>query len=295
MSERMFPATTSEPIRNGSTARPQSLPDREFKRLAEFIYSECGIKLPPAKKTMLEARLHKRLRVLGMDSYSAYCDYLFTQSGMDNELICLIDTVTTNTTEFFREPKHFDILVQKVLPDYLRRHSISEPLRLWSAGCSSGEEPYTLAMVLSEYARQNQGFRFSILATDISTQVLERAMRATYPEEKLSNVSMEYKKRYMLRGKNRCTGLIRFNQEVRSHISFQRLNFMEEFSFDKPKHIIFCRNVIIYFDRKTQENLLSRFCNSLEPGGNLFIGHSESITGMDLPLTPVAPTVYRKI
>jgi len=295
MSERMFSATTPEPIRNGSTARPQSLPDREFKRLAEFIYSECGIKLPPAKKTMLEARLHKRLRVLGMDSYSAYCDYLFTQSGMDNELICLIDTVTTNTTEFFREPKHFDILVQKVLPDYLRRHSISEPLRLWSAGCSSGEEPYTLAMVLSEYARQNQGFRFSILATDISTQVLERAMRATYPDEKLSNVSMEYKKRYMLRGKNRCTGLIRFNQEVRSHITFQRLNFMEEFSFDKPRHIIFCRNVIIYFDRKTQENLLSRFCNSLEPGGNLFIGHSESITGMDLPLTPVAPTVYRKI
>ncbi|MFP5223388.1 MAG: CheR family methyltransferase [Acidobacteriota bacterium] len=291
----MSSANTSSSTGNGSAVRTQSLPDREFKRLAEFIYAECGIKLPPAKKTMLEARLHKRLRVLGMDSYSTYCDYLFTQSGMDNELVCLIDTVTTNTTEFFREPKHFDILTQKVLPDYLKRHSISEPLRLWSAGCSSGEEPYTLAMVLSEFALQNQGFRFSILATDISTQVLERAMRATYPEERLQGVSMEYKKRYMLRGKNKCKGLIRFNKELRSTISFRRLNFMEEFTFDKPKHIIFCRNVIIYFDRKTQENLLSRFCNNLELGGNLFIGHSESITGMDLPLTPVAPTVYRKI
>ncbi len=274
--------------------RPQSLPDRDFNRLAEFIYTECGIKLPPAKKTMLEARLHKRLRVLGLDNYTAYCDYLFTPKGMEMELISLIDTVTTNTTEFFREPKHFDILTQKVLPDYLNRHSISEPLRLWSAGCSTGEEPYTLSMVLSEYAHATPGFRFGILATDISTQVLERAMRATYTEDRVKGISMEYKRRYMLRGKNKCVGLIRFAKELRDHVRFQRLNFMEEFSFDKPMHIIFCRNVIIYFDRKTQENLLSRFCGCLERGGYLFIGHSESITGMDLPLTPIAPTVYRR-
>jgi chemotaxis protein methyltransferase CheR len=273
---------------------PQALPERDFKRLADFIYSECGIKLPSAKKTMLEARLHKRLRVLGMDSYSRYCEYLFTPKGMEAELICLIDTVTTNTTEFFREPKHFEILTGMVLPEFLKRRGISTPLRLWSAGCSSGEEPYTLAMVLSEYGQQVAGFRFGILATDISTQVLARAMKGIYTDDRLRSTPYEYKKRYMLRGKNACSGLIRFSAEIRNKIQFQRLNFMEEFSFEKPMHVVFCRNVIIYFDRKTQENLLGRFCQCLEPGGHLFIGHSESITGMDLPLTPIAPTVYRR-
>jgi len=277
-----------------SPSRTQPLPDREFRRLAEFIYAECGIKLPPTKKTMLEARLHKRLRTLNMESYSTYCDYLFSPKGQEAELISLIDTVTTNTTEFFREPKHFEILTQKVIPNFIERFGINTTLRLWSAGCSSGEEPYTLAVVLSEAMRLTPGFRFGILATDISTQVLKRAMNATYPIEKVQCVPMEQKKRYMLRGKNHCQGLVRFSPEIRSYIEFQRLNFMEEFSFDKLKHVIFCRNVIIYFDRKTQENLLGRFCNCLEPGGHLFIGHSESITGMDLPLTPVAPTVYRR-
>jgi len=279
---------------NNTCRHPQALPERDFKRLADFIYSECGIKLPSAKKTMLEARLHKRLRVLGMDSYARYCEYLFTPKGMEAELICLIDTVTTNTTEFFREPKHFDILTGVVLPEFLKKRGISTQLRLWSAGCSTGEEPYTLAMVLSEYGQQVAGFRFGILATDISTQVLDRAMKGIYTDEKLRNTPYEYKKRYMLRGKNNCSGLIRFSTEIRNKIQFQRLNFMEEFSFEKPMHVVFCRNVIIYFDRKTQENLLGRFCQCLEPGGHLFIGHSESITGMDLPLTPIAPTVYRR-
>jgi len=276
------------------STRPLSLPERDFKRLADFIYTECGIKLPPAKKTMLEARLHKRLRVLEMTSYSDYCDFLFSPRGLESELVSLIDTVTTNTTEFFREPKHFDVLNTMVLPDFLSRHGVGMPLRLWSAGCSTGEEPYTLAMVLAEYARQTNGFQFGILATDISTQVLKRAMNATYALERADSIPLEYKKRYMLKGKNRFQGLARFSRALREHIRFDRLNFMEEFSFDKPMHIIFCRNVIIYFDRKTQEGLLGRFCNCLERGGFLFIGHSESITGMDLPLTPVAPTVYRR-
>jgi chemotaxis protein methyltransferase CheR len=282
-------------VAGGTKPGSQTMSEREFRRLAEFIYSECGIKMPPAKKTMLEARLQKRLRALGMDSYSSYCDYLFTPKGMELELISLIDTVTTNTTEFFREPKHFEVLVNKVLPDFLASHSFAHALRLWSAGCSTGEEPYTLAMVLSEFARKTHGFRFEILATDISTQVLERARRGIYPEDRVRDVSMEFKKRYMLRGKNRSQGFIRFNPETRELLRFKRLNFMEDFSFDKPKHIIFCRNVVIYFDRITQENLLGRFCNCLEPGGHLFMGHSESITGMDLPLTPIAPTVYKRI
>ncbi|MFP5240087.1 MAG: CheR family methyltransferase, partial [Acidobacteriota bacterium] len=234
------------------------------------------------------------LRALELDSYSSYCDYLFSPRGTELELVNLIDTVTTNTTEFFREPKHFDVLTGKVLPGHLRKQGVTETFRLWSAGCSTGEEPHTLAMVLSEFTRLNQGFRFSLLATDISTQVLKRAMRGVYPEDRTHAIPLEYKKRYMLRGKNRSAGLVRFNEEIRRHIAFQRLNFMEEFAFKKPMHVIFCRNVIIYFDRPTQHGLLSRFCTCLASGGHLFIGHSESITGMDLPLEPVAPTVYRK-
>ena len=176
-----------------------------------------------------------------------------------------------------------------------QRAAGKKKLRIWSAGCSTGEEPYTLAMVLSEYQERTAGFRFSILATDISTQVIGRAMKAIYPEERVKTMNIERKKKYLLRSKNREAGLVRIVPELRRLVRYERLNFMEEFSFEKPMHIIFCRNVIIYFDRKTQENLLHRFCYNLMPGGHLFIGHSESTTGMDLPLEPVAPTVYRRI
>ena len=280
--------------RPAGNGRQAQMLDKDFKRFSEFIYSECGIKLPPTKRTLLEARLQKRLRVLGMDSFNDYSEYLFSPKGMELELINLIDVVTTNTTEFFREPKHFDILTTAVLSHFLAKRQGGEPLRLWSAGCSTGEEPYTLAMVLSEYARLNMGFRFSILATDISTQVLGRAFKGIYPEDRVRTMGMDMKKKYLLRSKDRKAGLVRIMPELRELVRFERLNFMEEFSFDKPMHIIFCRNVIIYFDRKTQENLLSRFCDCLAKDGHLFIGHSESITGMNLPVTQVAPTVYRR-
>ncbi|GAB6035641.1 protein-glutamate O-methyltransferase [Fundidesulfovibrio butyratiphilus] len=269
--------------------------DRDFKRMCEFIYAECGIKLTTAKKSMLEARLQKRLRVLDLETYTQYCDLLFSPKGRELELVNLIDAVTTNTTEFFREPKHFELLQQEVLPGFMQQHGFRERLRLWSAGCSTGEEPYTLSMVLSDFRERTQGFRFSILATDISTQVIGRAMKAIYPEERVKTMSMERKKKYLLRSKSREAGLVRIVPELRNMVRFERLNFMEDFTFEKPMHIIFCRNVIIYFDRKTQENLLSRFCDNLIPGGHLFIGHSESTTGMNLPLEAVAPTVYRKI
>ncbi|NMC50027.1 MAG: methyltransferase domain-containing protein, partial [Desulfovibrio sp.] len=203
--------------------------------------------------------------------------------------------ITTNTTEFFREPKHFDILRDRVLPGWIKVHAHEPKLRLWSAGCSSGEEPYTLAMVLSEFAENHPGFRFSILATDISIQVLEKARRAIYPEERVYQMSMELKRKYLLRSKDRQKKLVRIVAGLRNVVTFSRLNFMEEFRFDNPMDIIFCRNVMIYFDRATQERLLNKFCRHLRPDGHLFIGHSESLTGMELPLRQVAPTVYRRV
>jgi chemotaxis protein methyltransferase CheR len=271
-----------------------AMTEKEFKRLSEFVHTECGIKLPPSKKVMVEARLQKRLRTLGMAGYHEYYEYLFSPSGLGEELVHLIDVITTNTTEFFREPRHFDVLGQDVLPGW-RTENAGRTFRLWSAGCSTGEEPYTLAIVLSEFATTAPGFRFSIMATDISTRVLAMAQNGVYPEDRVGKLSMELKRRYLLRSKDKAKKLVRLAPEVRRLVDFRRLNFMEPFSFPEPMDTIFCRNVMIYFDRTTQEALLRKFCSQLRAGGVLFIGHSESLTGMDLPLRQHAPTVYRKI
>ncbi len=278
-----------------SSVSVQRMTDKQFSQFSQFITSELGIKLPPSKKNMLEARLQKRLRFLELASYGEYCDYVFSQDGMKNELPHLYNVVTTNTTHFFREPRHFDILSQNVLPDLYSRYGRGKRLEVWSAGCSTGEEPYTLAMVLGEFAARSPGFNFSIMASDISTEVLQHAARAIYTFDKIEPVPQVMKKKYLLKSKDRKKNLVRIVPELRSKINFRRLNFMREFDFRHDIDIIFCRNVVIYFDRPTQEVLFKRFCSKLVSGGYLFIGHSESITGLDLPLRQIAPTVYVRI
>jgi chemotaxis protein methyltransferase CheR len=271
--------------------------DRDFARLSSFIHSEYGIKLPEGKRVLLESRLRRRLRVLGMNSYSEYCDYLFSPEGTQNEIIHMIDVVTTNKTDFFREPKHFDFLVQTALPELIKVYEANSRRKytIWSAGCSTGEEPHTLAMVLSEFAERQHGFNFSILATDISTRVLEHARRGIYKEEVVQPVPVAMKMKYLLKGKDKNNGLVRVGPQLRSLINFRRLNFMDsDFGIKEPVDIIFCRNVIIYFDRPTQEKLLNRFARQLIPGGYLFMGHSETLSGMSVPLQPAGQMVYRK-
>ena len=287
-------ATKSGRALNGGFPAPSRMTDKEFSRFSEFIYKEVGIKLPPAKKTMIEARLQKRLRLLKIPDHQQYLAYLFSDQGMIEELRNLIDVVTTNTTDFFREPKHFEILADRVVPKWFAENGPSRPLDIWSAGCSTGMEPYTLTMVLTDHAEHTPGFRFSILATDISTQALQTASRAVYDEDRVAPVPMSFKKKYLLRSKSKEKRLVRIVPELRRAVNFRRLNFMEELDIKNPLDIIFCRNVIIYFDRETQEKLFGKFCRVLRPGGYIFIGHSESLSGMDLPLEQVAPTVYRK-
>lgn len=295
MAERTKVKNQPAQVHGNDSPNLMRMNDRVFERFSEFIKAELGIKMPSSKKTLLEARLQKRLRELCMTSHEEYCEYLFSTRGMEEELVKLVDVVTTNTTDFFREPKHFEMLTQKVLPELYGRGGPGKKFNIWSAGCSSGEEPYTLSIVLSEFARLNSGFQFNIMATDISTQVLRMAVRAIYPESKISPITPELRKRYLLRSKDPSNRVVRIGPEARSHVRFRRLNFMEEFSFDGLLDIIFCRNVVIYFDRQTQEMLFTRFCQKLAVGGYLFIGHSESLSGMTLPLEPVAPTVYRRI
>ena len=272
---------------NGSPGSIVMLSNPDFHRLKDFIYDHCGIKITDAKKAMLEARLQKRLRGLGFNSFSQYCGYLFSSDGMEEELNHMIDRVTTNKTDFFREPVHFDYLTRKVLPEISR---LKRTIMVWSAGCSSGEEPYTLAMVLEEF-----GCNFIILATDISTNVLEQAKLAVYDEERIAPIPPELRKKYLLTSKDRTKRLCRITPGLRERMKFRRLNFMDDdFGFREPMDIIFCRNVIIYFDKPTQEGLLNKFCNYLSPRGYIFMGHSETLHGMDVPLIQVAPTIYRR-
>lgn len=275
---------------------PAVLKDREFKRFSAFIYDEVGIKMPPAKKTMLEARLQKRLKALGIGTFEEYADYVFSAAGKGDELVHLIDVVTTNKTDFFREPAHFEYLVKCAVPSLMDGNDAGfrAPLRIWSAGCSTGEEPYTLAMVMTEFAAANPGFRTSILASDISTVVLSKARNAIYTEDRVDTIPLHLKKKYLLKSRDKSRGLVRIVPELRSLVQFQRLNFMEEFGMREQMDVIFCRNVIIYFDKPTQERLLNRFHQQLRRGGFLFLGHSETLNGLNVPLSPVASTVYRK-
>ncbi len=277
-----------------STGSTADLSARDFQRLRSFIYEECGINLTEAKKSTLQSRLTKRMRSLGLVSLSAYCDYVLSPEGKREELVAMIDAVTTNKTAFFREQNHFDYLTRHALPSLLggRRRNLT----VWSAGCSTGEEPYTLAMVLNEYRERVPFFSCRIVATDISTNALRIAAKAVYDEERIDPVPSSLKRKYFLKSKDPEKRLVRVVPELRDMVTFRRLNFMDgEFGLQEPVDIIFCRNVIIYFDRKTQETLLRHFARSLSLGGFLFVGHSETLFGMDVPLAQVAPTIHRRV
>jgi chemotaxis protein methyltransferase CheR len=274
------------------SAVEEGLSTRDFTRLRELIYTETGICLSPEKKTMVEVRLKRRVRTLNMATYREYCDFVFGRRGMQEELIFLINVITTNKTDFFREPQHFEFLARTALPEL----AVSgRAFVIWSAGCSSGEEPYTLAMVLSEYADVHPGFRFRILASDISTSVLEKAEAGIYSSECIAPIPLALKRKYILRSRDPQSGRVRVASELRRMIEFRRLNFMDsDYCLPERVDAIFCRNVLIYFDRGTQESILRKLLRNLTPNGYLFVGHSETLHDMDLPVVPVAPALYRK-
>jgi chemotaxis protein methyltransferase CheR len=273
----------------------ESLSAPDFDRLSSLIYAESGIHLNQDKKTMLEIRLKRRLRSLHLSSCAEYCNYVFATRTKDQELIHLIDAVTTNKTDFFREPEHFEYLASKGLPSLDAQDGAEGTHLVWSAGCSTGEEPYSLAMVLSEYAQRRPGFRFRVLATDISTAVLAKASLGIFKSEVIAPVPGNLRKKYLMRNRDPASDLVRVVPELRSKIEFRRLNFMDaDLGLTESPEIIFCRNVIIYFDRPTQIRILEKLVRQLAPGGYFFAGHSESLQNMGLPLVSAGPAVYRK-
>jgi chemotaxis protein methyltransferase CheR len=273
------------------------LSPKRFAEFSAFITDTLGIQMPASKRIMLQSRLQKRLRQLNLSSFDDYYDYVFHGQDRENELRHLLDIVTTNKTDFFREPHHYEVLVQTVLPELQKCSGagLRRPLCAWSAGCSTGAEPYTLAMVLSDFSAQVNDFSFKILATDISTRVLATARTAIYEERDAAPIPLACKKKYLLRSKDRSRPRIRVAAELRRLVEFRRLNLMDaDYGMREAMDLILCRNVMIYFNRDTQQAVLARLCRCLKPSGYLFIGHSETLNGFHLPLYPIATCVYQK-
>ncbi len=271
-----------------------------FRELGNFIHAQIGIKMPDAKRSMVESRLHKRLITLNMKSYKEYCKYLFSQQGIEKELPEFINQITTNKTDFFREPDHFTFLMEYALPDIVKRlkPGIANKISLWCAACSRGHEPYTVAMILHEFAKKNPSLslNFSILATDISTNVLDVAKKAVYSHDEIEPVPMELRKRYILRSKDRKRDIVRIAPQLRRLVQFRWINLVKEnLEIGEPMDIIFCRNVMIYFDKPTQERLIDNMCKKLKSKGYLFVGHSEVLNCQNIPLVPMGHAVYHKI
>lgn len=275
-----------------------AISDRDFFRFRDLIYDECGINLAPAKKIMLSLRLRKRLRVLDMVSFGQYYDYLSSTEGRSEELVHMLDVVSTNKTDFFREARHFEYLEKVALPGLVQcgYWNPGRRLNVWSAGCSSGEEPYTIAMVLADAATGRSAGDFSVFASDISTRMLEIARKGIYPESAIEPVPPVFKYKYLMRGKGSKKGFLRVVPELRDRLQFQRINLNNgmDFGIRSRMDMIFCRNVIIYFDRETQKKLFEKFYAQLVPGGYLFIGHSESLHGINDRFKPVATATYQK-
>ncbi len=267
--------------------------EAQYQKLAQLVYRLAGIHLGESKKELLRARLAKRLRHLGCRDVKDYILRLESDSS-GQELVSFLDVITTNKTDFFREPQHFEFLAREILPKLDKLCGPGTPLRIWSAACSTGEEPYTLAMVLKENGSLWERRGVFLLASDLSTKVLEQAKRGVYANERVADLPRQILTRYFQRGTNAWEGHVRIRPDLRQMAQFKRINLMDDFESEKSFHLIFCRNVMIYFDKPTQERLVEKFFHCLVPGGYLFVGHSESLTGIRHRLGFVRPAVYRR-
>lgn len=264
------------------------LTEKQFKKISQIIYQLCGINLKEGKQALVRSRLMKRLRALKMGSFNEYIKFIESEHG-SQEIGFMVDVMTTNKTSFFREPAHFRYLEDSILPNLKKKR-----IRFWTAACSSGEEPFSLAIVLRETIKDIEYRDVRILATDISKRMLEKARDAIYEEEKVSSISPPLLKKYFIKVKKESPKAYQVTDPARSLVHLAWLNLMEKWPMKGPFDLIFCRNVMIYFDRKTQQNLINRFWDYLEPGGYLFVGHSEGLSSISHKFEYVKPAIYRK-
>ncbi|MCF7802824.1 MAG: protein-glutamate O-methyltransferase [Candidatus Marinimicrobia bacterium] len=272
-----------------------TLSDKEFQKIRDLVYEKAGINLHEGKKTLVQARLGKIIRrdkLAGFNEY--YRRIIHDRTG--NKLVELLDTISTNHTYFFREEDHLQWLNRTILPEITELDKIREEkeMRVWSAGCSTGEEPYTLALHILDNCQFPEKYRLKILATDLSTKVIRIAEQGVYPEEKVRTVPRAVLLKYFSKGKGKSAGYYRVQEHIRQLITFRKLNLLDTFPFRKQFALVFCRNVMIYFDRQVQERVVQKMFDVLMPGGYFVVGHSESLSGVTHDFSYIAPTIYKK-
>ncbi len=273
------------------------LKDRDFKEIAAIVYNSAGIHLKESKRTLVVSRLTKRVRALGLDSFSEYVRYLSHPEHQAQELPQLVNCITTNTTEFFREPKHFDFL-KKVLPPLLAQGETMgrRVLRVWCSACSTGEEAYSLAMVLANFFERCRGWKVRVLASDIDTDVLRFASAGIYPTERSRSIPVILRSKYMKMTPGLPPGHSQVARKLRTMVVFRKINLLHDaFRFNQPLDIIFCRNVVIYFDDPSKQKLVNKFAAVLRPGGYIFVGHSESLLIQKDNFRFVENTIYQRV
>lgn len=275
---------------------PDNISDKEFEMFRALIFEKSGINLHEGKKELVRTRLGARIRDGGFKSYMDYYHYVLEdKTGV--ELINLLDAISTNLTSFFREINHFEFLIKRLIPEMVakKRGAGAKEARVWSAGCSSGEEPYSIAFTLMDHMETIQTWDVKILATDISTQMLERAAKGLYTQENAKNLPRNILLKYFQKEMSAGKSFYRVRKEARDIVFFKRFNLMTpKFPFKRKFDFIFCRNVMIYFDKPTQQVLINKFFDALATGGHLLIGHSESLTGIRHHFKYIQPTIYQK-
>jgi chemotaxis protein methyltransferase CheR len=287
----------ANPPNNPATAALgiKPLSEREFAQFQKLIYGKAGIYLSPAKKALVEARLTGRIRQLGGKSFGEYFHQV-VDDPEGTELIQLLDRIATNETHFFREPRQFEFLEQQIFPQWTAQGAAglrSRLIRVWSAGCSTGEEPYSIAMTLLNHFPPSAGWQVEILATDLSSRVLDSARKAIWPIAKSGEIPHGYLKRFMLKGSGSQTGNMKAGPEIVSVVRFERLNLIDDlYSVGAHFDVIFCRNVLIYFDAQSRGRVIERLLNQLAPSGYFFIGHAETLNGVTERVRSIMPTIY---
>ena len=276
-----------------TAAREYEFTRRDFDFLRRLSNERTGIVVTDDKFDMFYSRLARRVRTLGLPSFAAYCDYV-DAPGNDDEVNELVNALTTNLTSFFRENHHFEYLASHVLPELVQRNRASRKLRIWSAGCSTGEEPYSLSIVLDEQQGLLRGWDQQILASDIDSNVLAQAQAGIYPVNRVEGIAKQRLKQYFQKGRGGQQGRARVRDRLRQVIRYRKINLMEPLDVEQ-QDVIFCRNVIIYFDRDTKIRLLEKFANALADDGFLFVGHSESLHQVTERFRLIGNTVYRKV
>lgn len=287
------PLSATMPPQATEPGREFPFTDDDFRFLRDLVAASSGIRLSDSKRELLYGRVARRLRALGLKSFAEYCERL-RRDESGEELRCLINAVTTNLTAFFRERHHFDYLREVLLPAWRQARAGTRRLRFWSAGCSNGAEPYSIAMTVLEAFGSVSGWDIKILATDIDSEVLESAAAGIYADKEIENVPEAWRRRYFLRGRHHMAGRVRVKDTLRQLVVFRQHNLLGPWPMKGPFDAVFCRNVVIYFDKAAQRQIFEGFAQVLADDGHLFIGHSETLFNLCDRFELVGSTIYRK-